>query len=196
MVFTIWTAGTGAGFLSAIAAGGTVALAAIWGTVILPLLQVALVTEGAKVFVKLFGEDLALLAAILAIAYGAYAANAGSLFADNLIRVGNSLITQVQQSIQQELQALQEDLVEFQKNSADLYQMLEDTASDLLSGNLLAKVPEVVFGEHPQSYYGRTVHSGNIGVQSIAAVSNYVPLALKLPSFNETLQGFENGTLS
>ena len=196
VVFTIWTAGTGAGFMSAIAAGGTVALAAIWSTVILPILQVSLVTEGAKVFVKLFGEDLALLAAIVAIAYGAYATNAGSLFADNLIRVGNSLINQVQKSIQQELQALQEDLTEFQKNSADMYQMLEDTASDLLSGNLLAKVPEVVFGEHPQSYYGRTVHSGNIGVQSIAAVSNYVPLALKLPSFNETLQGFENGTLS
>lgn len=194
IVFTIYSAGTGGGFMAAISAGGTAALAAIWSTVVLPILKVALVQEGVKFFVKTFGEEAALLIAIVAIAYGVYnqIKEGSALFADNLIRVGNNLISQVNASIQQNTAGVLEEMREFSEYSTDMYEKLEETAYELLNGNLLAKVPEVVFGEPPQSYFNRTVHSGNIGVQSIAAVSNYVPLALTLPSFNDTIQGIKH----
>lgn len=190
VVFTIYSAGAGASFTSAVAAGGTVALTAIWSTVILPILKVALVAESTKFFVKVVGEDAALLFAVLAVAYGAYTAytNPGSLFADNLLKIGNSLISQAQASIQNNLLELQSEFEEFDEYSRDLYTQLEEASNELLNGNLLAKVPEVIFGESPRSYFDRTVHSGNIGIQSIAAVSNYVDVALKLPTFNDTIQ--------
>ncbi len=63
---------------------------------------------------------------------------------------------------------------------------LLDDAKALLQGNNHLD-PFVIFGESPQDFYNRTVHSGNIGVLGISAISSYVDIALTLPKLNDTL---------
>lgn len=188
IVFTIYSAGTGASFLASVAAGGTIALTAIWSTLVLPILQTVLVTEGSKLFVKAFGEDFAIFTALAAIAYGVYSHfTSNSLFAENLLKISNGLVSATRQSLAEQFGELQQDFLDFQKEAEALYEQLEETSNELLGSNLLAMVPEVIFGETPKSYFNRTIHAGNVGAQSMAMVSNYVDLALKLPSFNDSI---------
>jgi hypothetical protein len=46
----------------------------------------------------------------------------------------------------------------------------------------------VIFGEAPEEYFNRTVHSGNVGILGIKAISDYVDNALKLPELHETIE--------
>ena len=69
-----------------------------------------------------------------------------------------------------------------------MYEQLEATSAQLLGDNLLKQVPYVVLGESPAGYFNRTVHSGNIGAQSISMIRNYVDLSLQLPKPSDTLQ--------
>lgn len=189
IVFTIYSAGTGASFLAGISAGGTAALTAIWSTLVLPILQTVLVAEGSKLFVKVFGADFAIFTAIAAIAYGAYSHfTSNSLFAENLLKISNGLVNATKQSLAEQFGELQQEYLDFQKEAESLYEQLEETSNELLGSNLLAMVPEVIFGETPKNYFNRTVHAGNIGVQSIESVSRFVELALKLPDLNQSIQ--------
>jgi hypothetical protein len=44
----------------------------------------------------------------------------------------------------------------------------------------------VVFGEKPDEYYARTIHSGNVGLESMNIVQNFVDISLRLPTMQET----------
>lgn len=193
IAFIIWSAGTGTYFSAALAAGGTVALTAIWSTVILPMLTAVAYAEGAKIFVKVLGEDFATMVAIFAIAYGAYSIATNSLksFADALLNISNNLIKAISTQIQESIVGVQEEFAEFQQYTQDMYESLEETSRELLGDNYLAMVPQIVFGELPKNYFNRTVHAGNIGVQGMAMVSNFVELSLRLPEFKDTIEGFK-----
>ena len=61
-----------------------------------------------------------------------------------------------------------------------------EAANDLLNTkNYLS--PFAIFGESPDDFYNRTVHSGNIGMNGISALSSYVDIALRLPKLDETI---------
>lgn len=183
---TIFSGGIGA-FTSALAAGGTVALAAIWSSVLMPIFTGLVFEQVSRLFVKAFGEEFAFLLALSAVVYGSQFAGK-SIFADALIKIGNSLISEVQASYAQRTQEVYEELGEFQEYAKDMYEQLEATSAELLGDNLLRQVPYVVLGESPAGYFNRTVHSGNIGAQSIGLVRNYVDLSLQLPKPSDTLQ--------
>jgi hypothetical protein len=47
--------------------------------------------------------------------------------------------------------------------------------------------PFTIFGESPDAFYNRTVHSGNTGMAGISAISSYVDIALTLPTLSSTI---------
>ena len=53
--------------------------------------------------------------------------------------------------------------------------------------------PLTIFGESPGDFYNRTVHSGNVGVIGLGAISSYVDNALTLPKLNDTLGEYSYG---
>ena len=63
---------------------------------------------------------------------------------------------------------------------------LLESAQDLLEPSQLLH-PFIIFGESPNDFYNRTVHSGNIGTMAISSITNYVDLSLTLPKFSETV---------
>ena len=69
---------------------------------------------------------------------------------------------------------------------------LEEANALLDQSNLL--FPFVVFGEEPDDFYNRTIHSGNIGILAIDQVGAFVDNALKLPTLKNTLQPIAVGT--
>jgi hypothetical protein len=61
-----------------------------------------------------------------------------------------------------------------------------DKAMELLEESNILN-PRIIFGESPDDFYNRTVHSGNIGVASLDAISSFVAVALVLPKMNDTI---------
>ena len=161
--------------------------AAIIATVVINLAIGELLQVAFKLFVKVFGADLALLAAIVLIAVGGYqmfqaGGVAGAPWADELLRVANGLQSAAMEA---KYAGLMEDYSNFNSFMEEKNQLLE-TANELLD-NRTALNPFVIFGESPNDYYNRTVHSGNIGLLGIAAVASYTEIALTLPKLNDTL---------
>lgn len=142
-----------------------------------------------KLFVKVFGKDIATIAAIIAIIYVGYQGfNMGSLakvpYAGDLIMLVNGLQSEILRSMYVDLKNEASDFSLFLEKQTALL----DKAKDLLD-DTVALNPFIIFGEKPNDYYNRTVHSGNIGILGLEAVSSYVDIALTLPTINDSLGG-------
>lgn len=187
IVITIFTYGSSWQALAAgLSAGGVVALAAIQ-TILMGILESVIGAYVFKLFVKELGAEFALLVAIVAIAYAGFSnlAEGSNLWADNLLKVGNGLMKGVSSYYGDQIEGLQQEYLEFVSLADQLDKQLKDASDALLSSANLS--PYVVFGEKPNDFYNRTIHSGNIGAQSIAVVSNYYDIALQLPKFDQTV---------
>jgi hypothetical protein len=141
-----------------------------------------------KLFVNIFGQDIATLVAVVAIIYGGYEfitspGMVGAPFAEAMIGVATGLQSAVLQDMFGDLLQAQVSFFDFMKEQTktlgDANKLLETTS--FLS-------PFVIFGETPQDFYNRTIHSGNVGVLSISAISSYVDIALTLPKLDESLE--------
>ena len=189
IVITVFSYGSAwAATASALAAGGAAAVIAIQAALI-GVLNAMVYAYAFKLFVQAVGPEFALLVAIVAIAYGGYKffteGGGKNLFADNLLQVGNGMVKSVQGYYNNALEGLQNEFELFKSEAERLDNDLRKASDELLRGSQLS--PMVIFGEKPSDFYNRTVHSGNIGVQSIAAVSNYFDIALQLPKLDETV---------
>lgn len=145
-----------------------------------------------KLFVKVVGVEAAFILAIIAAASGVYlAAQAGSLagapFAKTLLSVASNLTTAIGSTLSSNLEDLVSQASAFETYKEEQLKLLE-TAQDLLDNQTILS-PFVIFGEKPEDFYNRTVHSGNIGVIGISAISTYVDQALTLPTLDESLGG-------
>lgn len=166
---------------------GLNAVAAIIATVIINLIIGQLLPVVFKLFVRVFGKELATLLAIIAIIYGAYqifdaGSVAGAPWASELLQAANGLTAAVMDA---KFTDLMGEYTAFNLFVDDQTKVLED-ANKLLENRTMLS-PFVIFGEAPDDYYNRTVHSGNIGVLGIQAVSSYTEMALTLPKLNDTL---------
>lgn len=140
-----------------------------------------------KLFVKVFGAEIAQLVAVIAILYGGYKLfqNGGTLqgtWASELLQLSSGLQNAALQDKFSDLLAQQDQfnlLVEEQE------ELLEKAQKLLETQNVLA--PFVIFGEKPEDFYNRTIHYGNIGTLGITAISSYVDIALTLPTLNDTV---------
>ena len=186
-VVAIFTGGaTLTAFFSQIAAGGLAAATAI----LTALLEYVITSAIVKLFVEAVGGDAALIfAMVFAVAAGVDAIRSGSVagapWAKDLLKLASSLTKGVENLVKDSFLDLQKEAMSFMDYMKDANKDLE-AAQKLLEGDNRMD-PLVLWGESPTDYFKRTVHSGNIGVLSISAVSNYVSTSLKLPELHQTL---------
>lgn len=186
IVITVYTYGADGGSAIATALGLSGA-AGLVATIVVNLILGQLLTVGFKLFVKAFGTEVATALAIIALLYGGYELiSAGGLqgapWAEAMLQLSTGLQQAIMQTKMEGLVIDQQNFLEY----ADEQTKLLDTAKELLESNN-ALNPLVIFGEEPQAFYNRTVHSGNIGVLGITAISYYVDIALTLPKLKDTL---------
>ena len=103
----------------------------------------------------------------------------------DLLKLSNGLTSQMGGAIQDELIDISAAQTEFTKQMEQQLKLL-DNAQELLEPSKLLS-PFTIFGESPEEFYTRTVHSGNIGTMAIASVTSYVDLSLTLPKISETV---------
>ena len=171
-------------------AAGSITLQSILMTVAMGILESVVMQEIIKIFVKAVGLENAFFLAILSMAVmaGLGAMNGGFSkmpWGETLLKISNGLMTGVNKAFTTATMDLQEEYEQFGLYVQEQNDILKEQM-DLLKGNNLLN-PFIVFGESPNDFYNRTVHSGNIGVIGISAVKHYVPNALTLPKLNETL---------
>jgi hypothetical protein len=147
--------------------------------------------------VEIIGVEATLILAAIAAAYGAYSGfQAGGIvkgsWAENALRAASGLVSGVQGVVQDMYLELQKDYEAFNTMTESRWEEV-DRANDLLKFESLVDPltfsglrPLTVFGESPTNYFGRTIHSGNVGTLGFDIIENYVDLAVKLPSIQDT----------
>ena len=76
----------------------------------------------------------------------------------------------------------------WEKQMKEEMQLLEDAEKMLEPTARLS--PFIIFGESPDEFYNRTIHTGNIGTLGLAAVSSFVENKLRLPDLT-TIDQYE-----
>jgi hypothetical protein len=140
--------------------------------------------------VDAIGLEAAFVLAIIAAAAGMYqvfteGGLANAPWAARLLQLSTGLTSGMQAEFQEEYADLMGDYRTFEEFSKDKMEAL-DKVNASLDGKLHL-VPMIIWGETPSDFYQRTVHSGNIGVVGIDAVSSYVDAALTLPTLTDSL---------
>lgn len=189
-VLAIFTGGASlSAFLSSMVAG-SLSATAILTTLLTSLLEYLITSALVQLFVKTIGGDAALVfAMVFAVAAGVDVLRTGSLtgapWAKDLLTLASSLTKGVENLVKNSFLDLQKEAESFFDYMKGANEDLQ-AAQKLLDGNNRLD-PLVLWGESPTDYFKRTVHSGNIGVLSISAVSTYVSNSLKLPELHQTL---------
>lgn len=190
IVITIFTYGAAWEAVAAAIAAGTMTFAAVLMAIAIGILKYLIVMIAVKLFVKAVGVEAAMIIAIIAAAYGIYDAYsmgglAGAPFAQQLLSVSTNLAKGVSNEVATMMADLMGEASDFTKYVEEQTKTL-DKAKDLLEDNNFLS-PFVIFGESPDAFFNRTVHSGNIGVVGIDAISSYTSMALTLPTIQDTL---------
>lgn len=180
----------------AVAAGVGAAIGAALLVILEKVLMQIVIGYVVKLFVKAIGLELAFLIAVIAALAGMVGnMQAGSVngapWAQDLLSVSSTLIKGVTDSVSDLMGDLLKEASSFTTYVEGQLALIDD-ANKLLENNSLLS-PWVIFGESPDDFYNRTVHSGNIGVIGISAISSYVDIALTLPKLNESIGGDQDG---
>ena len=188
IVVTIISLGSDDGtFMTAVAAITAGAYATAAAIIFAGLVEYLVYTEGFKLFVKAVGVEAAFLLAIAAIAAGAYdQIKAGTVkltsTAKEFLSLANGLMGGANAALKQEFNDLLGEFKELDQLNGEKTKALE-TANELLTPTQLLQ-PMVLLGETPDSYYQRTVHSGNIGAAAIDDVHDFYERSLTLPKYS------------
>lgn len=187
-IFT-WGADGGSAIYAALAIG---AYAVAIKLIVIMVLQFLIMKAVFKLFVKVVGAKVAFIVAIVAAMYGIsvgldLGGLAGMPWADGLLNMATGIASAVADQVQVDMNDLLGEISDFAKYTEEQFKLI-DSAQDLLKQDHLLS-PFVIFGEKPEDFYNRTVHSGNIGVVGIDAVSAFVDMKLTLPKIDESIGG-------
>lgn len=190
IVMTIYTFGNTWQSIGAALAAGTITIQAVVYMFAIAILKYIAVTIAIRLFVKLVGVKLAFIVAIVAAIAGAYQAieagsMAGAPWASEMLQVATGLTKGINTELQRDFNDLKKESDSFQLFVKEEQKKLDEANKLLENSNWMT--PLIIFGEKPNDYYNRTVHSGNIGVLSLDAISAYVDTSLKLPELTDTL---------
>lgn len=169
---------------------GTLTAEAILYMVAIGILKYVAVQIAMRLFVKAFGAKFAFFVAIVAAiagVYQSYTASAvqGAPWASQLLQLSTNLAKAVSVDLKDKFKELEAEAKTFGIEVEAKKKKLEEAQNLLEHNNWLT--PEIIFGESPNDFYQRTVHSGNIGVLSLDAISSYVDISLTLPKLTDTL---------
>lgn len=201
IVVTIWSGGSAWQSIVTAAGVGAGALAIVLLTIVLKAVVIRAVLD---LVAKELGADVALILAVVAAVWGgAKAFNSGGIgqdvWAKNLLSAATGLAKASSKEYASMIEGVQEELSEFQDYAEGKWAELEEVNDLLDIKNLLnpfvfvGQEPLTLFGESPDDYYSRTVHSGNVGVRSTEIIENFVNLSIKLPTIEDTLGENSNG---
>jgi uncharacterized membrane protein YcgQ (UPF0703/DUF1980 family) len=195
-----------AGLALAIAAG--VSAVAVY---LITTLLISLIIQYAITYlVDVLGIQNSIILAIVAVAATVYMMSTGipapqGAFGSVLQAASTNLVSLAQQATttmfstigqaqQSQLADLQKQMVDFAKSAKekndDLQEQTDKYNADFNYINAMEYVrrePMIVFGESPQAFYDRTVHTPNPGVLCYSAIANYVTNGLKLPTIPSSL---------
>ena len=153
------------------------------------VIKYVLITVAVRLFVKVVGVRIAFLVAVVAAVTGMYqviqaGGVKGAPWAKDLLALSSNMTKNIQRSIGLEFDALKAEADAFEKYKDTKIELLEKT-QDLLNGTVRLD-PIIIWGETPDEFYQRTVHSGNIGIVGIEAVASFVETSLTLPKLSDT----------
>lgn len=193
IVLFIYSLGTSAPLNAAISAGAYATAALIVITTIVVNLAISYAIQ---LFVKLVGVDIALFVAIAMSIYtmgqvmGADQWRSMLPWAEEMLKVAGGIANA---AMRQESLDLVEDYADFKKDVEFADKELERVSKLLEQDNHYIE-PITIWGESPDAFFNRTVHSGNIGTVGFDMLHNYVSMALTLPTISQTIQPpLENG---
>jgi len=174
----------------ALATGSTVAITAAVLTLLTNIFTGILYSFAFKLFVQAVGIDVAIVLAFLFAIYGYYqwfsaGSLAGAPFAQELLTASSGLIKASNDVVKDDMSNLLAEYESWNLFKDEAVKELEEANKLLSSRNYLE--PAIIFGESPNDFYNRTVHSGNTGVLGISAISKYVDIALTLPDMSATI---------
>jgi hypothetical protein len=152
-----------------------------------------------KFTIRQLGLENSWIAVAIAIALAAYTGYsgesiAGFLDAKTLISLASGLANEIGTYANQLIAKYQGDLQEFELYKEEKWEELEEASklldtTDLLDPfNFIGLQPIVIPGESSDSFYQRTIHSGNIGTQVFDMVHEYVDTNLRLPTFEDSVR--------
>lgn len=167
-----------------------VGLSAAVYTVVTKLLIGLVMGQLFKIAAKAIGIEAALVIAVIAAIAGGYMEFAdvniaGAPWANQLLNLATGLAKASSEVLADMFKDLAQQFSDFAGLSDAAGKELA-TANKLLENNNYLS-PIVIFGEQPNDFYNRTIHSGNVGINAIGAISLYVDTALTLPKLAETL---------
>lgn len=186
-----WGADGGSAIAAALAAGSYLLAAQL---IFVMLLEFILYRIAFKLFVKAVGVEAAFVILILAAAFGVMGVmQSGSVgaspYAGTLLMLASGISTGIGDQLKSDMEDLIGEREEFDLLSKEKNKELEAAQKLLENDSILS--PFVIFGEKPQDFYNRTVHSGNIGVVSLDAIEYYVDFALRLPDLKDSQESFK-----
>jgi len=192
IVWTAITLGEDGGYILSLVSAGYITIETAIIIFALKIVFIVAKILAIKLFVKVVGIKAAFLIAIAtALVSGYYAIDAGSLagspFAQELLSLANGLTSGITDNLKELFEDLIDDYGSFQLLADTKIKLLDDANQSLRADVVLN--PFVIFGESPDAFYNRTVHSGNIGILGIDSVASFCDVALTLPTLTQTLQG-------
>lgn len=195
IVITAYSFGTGAQslFTAIGAAASNAAVLIAIQTMALGFLKYLASLMVIKLFIKAVGGEAAMILALFALAYGVYnganlfgaAAKGVASWATTLVDLATSLIKGVGNFYQDELSKISDEISALGKDFEREMALIDD-ARELLDQQTILS-PLTIFGESPDQYYARTIHSGNIGCVALDFPRTYVDQALALPEFSNSI---------
>jgi len=158
--------------------------------ILMTMLEQLIYSYAFKLFIKVVGVDIAIVLAAVAFYYAKNSEFAktmlrGTPWSEVLLKVSTGLLKAANDSVSADMQDLLKEYKSFELFKSEEDKALE--ASNKLLEHKNSLDPFVIFGETPNDFYNRTIHSGNIGMVSISAISSFVDNALKLPELSTTV---------
>ena len=183
---------------AATTAAATAAIIALAQFILGKIVVSVVISFAMQKFAEIVGPEWAIALAVVAMAVGVYkgissGAWMGNATAVKLVNLGNSLVSGANAALKDAFADWNKDLQEFNLMKDELWEELKELQDALIQPvnvdplTFVDLQPLTIWGENPDQYYGRTVHSGNIGVGSLQIVENFVPFSLRLPTTVETL---------
>lgn len=153
-----------------------------------------------RLFIKAVGLEAALVVAFIAAVYSGQvlATNGGMLgtpWAADMLSLSTNLAQVTGEYSRDMIQDVQGQAAQQENQNRELWEKLEK-AQELLDTETRWMIPIIIPNETPESFFARTVHSGNIGAVGITAIQSYVDNALTLPTLDQTIGGFKYGRLT
>lgn len=190
IVITVLSWGSTWQTIGASLAAGTITIAGVAYMLVMKIIEQIVIAQIIKLFVKAVGVKFAMVVAIIAALAGAYQAIeadsvAGSPWGAELLQLSTGLTKGINMELQRDFNGLKKEADDFQLFVKEEQKKLDEANKLLENSNWMT--PLVIFGEKPHDFYQRTVHSGNIGVLGLDAISEFVDVSLQLPQLTDTL---------